>query len=559
FESLELLTASNIQVYKGGNALRFGGSTLGGAINIETRTGYTAERFRVFGQGGSYGFLKGQLSSGDVLGPFDYYASYAHTSLDGYREFAEQRRDRLNAHLGAVLSDRVDLRGFYFFARVEEQLPGSLIREELESDPAQANPTNVENRWGRDYDLHHLGVQLRTQLTADQRLEISPYGQFRDIVHPIFRVLDQESHDLGAEIRYENSAPLGGLKSRFTAGFQPAYGSTVNRHFENVGGQPGGLAKDQIEEARSLAFYLEEVVEVAPRLSAVIGLRYDQSERSLEDDFPSDGDQTDERTYEAWMPKVGFLFDLSALGGRLFGNVSRSFEPPLLLELNSLTLPGFVDLDAQDAWQFELGTRGRAGRLGWDIAAYDIEIEDEILNINVQPFADAPFTVPAYRNAPKTRHYGLEAGIEYAGGTVPEARGVIRDALGFRLAYTFGRFEYVEDPEFQGNEIPGAPPHVFQAELIYRHPSGLTLRPGLEWVPEDYFVDSANTVENEGWAALGLRGELRFADLGVLLFAEARNLTDATYSPAVTIDDASGRYFQPTDGRSLYAGMRWER
>ncbi|MGH7557011.1 MAG: TonB-dependent receptor domain-containing protein [Gemmatimonadota bacterium] len=557
FESLELLTASNIQVYKGGNALRFGGSTLGGAINIETRTGYTAEPFRVFGQGGSYGFFKGQLASGDVLGLFDYYASYAHTSLDGYREFAEQRRDRLNAHLGAVLSDRVDLRGFYFFAHVEEHLPGSLTREELESDPAQANPTNVQNRWGRDYDLHHLGVQLRTQLTPDQRLEISPYGQFRDIVHPIFRVLDQVSRDVGAEIRYENSAPLAGLTSRFTAGFQPAHGSTDNRHFENVGGESGDLAKDQREEARSLAFYLEEVVDVAPRLSAVIGLRYDRSERSIEDDFLADGDQTDGRVYEAWMPKIGFLYDLPAAGGRLFGNVSRSFEPPLLLELNSFTVPGFVDLDAQDAWQFELGTRGRAGRLDWQVAAYDIELDNEILNVNVQPFPDAPFTVPTYRNAPKTRHYGLEAGIEYAAGT-PATGGVVQDPLGFRLAYTFGRFEYVEDPEFEGNEIPGAPPHMLQAELIYRHPSGLTLRPSLEWVPDDYFVDSANTVENEGWTALGLRGDWRFADLGVVVFAEARNLTDETYSPAVTVDDASGRYFQPADGRSLYAGMRWE-
>ena len=148
FESLELLTASNIQVYKGGNALRFGGSTMGGAVNIETKTGYTAEPLRFFGQGGSYGFFKGQLSSGDVLGNADYYASYAHTTLDGFRDFAEQRRDRLNAHLGTVLSDRVDLRGFYFFAHVEEQLPGSLSRAGIDADPRQANPPHVEGRVG---------------------------------------------------------------------------------------------------------------------------------------------------------------------------------------------------------------------------------------------------------------------------------------------------------------------------------------------------------------------------------------------------------------------------
>ena len=557
FESLELLTASNIQVYKGGNALRFGGSTLGGAVNIETKTGYTAEPLRFFGQGGSYGFFKGQLSSGNVLGNADYYASYAHTTLDGFRDFAEQRRDRLNAHLGTVLSDRVDLRGFYFFAHVEEQLPGSLTREEMDADPVQANPSNVEGRWGRDYDLHHLGVQLRTQLTPSQRLEVSPYLQHRDIVHPIFRVLDQRSLDLGAEVRYENQAPLAGRESRFTAGFQPAWGETDNRHFENVAGQPGELAKDQLEEARSVAFYVEEVLEVAPRLSAVAGLRYDRSRRSVEDDFLADGDQTDERDFEAWMPKVGFLYELPRVEGQVFGNVSRSFEPPLLLELNSLTLPGFIDLDAQNAWQFELGTRGRRGGLGWQIAAYDIELEDEILNLNVQPFPDAPFTVPTYRNAPGTRHYGLEAGIDYADqAPAPEED---PQPLGFRLAYTLARYEYVEDPDFEGNEIPGAPNHVVQAELVLRHPAGLTVRPNLEWVPDETFLDSANTATNDGWASFGLRGEWSLPDAGVVVFAEARNLTDEVYSPAVSVDDAAGRYFQPADGRSLYAGVRWER
>jgi len=40
FESLELLATKRIEVYKGANALRFGGFTLGGAINLVTKTGY---------------------------------------------------------------------------------------------------------------------------------------------------------------------------------------------------------------------------------------------------------------------------------------------------------------------------------------------------------------------------------------------------------------------------------------------------------------------------------------------------------------------------------------
>jgi iron complex outermembrane receptor protein len=558
FESLELLTASNVQVYKGGNALRYGGSTLGGAINIETRTGYTAEPFQLYAQGGSYGFFKGQVSSGEAFDDLDYYASYAHTSLDGFRDHSTQRRDRVNGHLGYVLSSSIDLRGFWFFAHVEENLPGSLTREEFEADPEGATPVNVANDWGRDYDLHHLGLQIRAQLGPHQRLDVAPYFQHRDIVHPIFRVVDQISRDVGVEARYENTAAIGERDNRFVLGVHPTFGNIDDRQYLNVEGASGDLAKDQRDEAGGLAIYLEEVFSITPRLSVVGGLRYDRSRRDVEDFFLEDGDQSDERTYEALVPKLGFFFELPQVGGQLFANASRMHEPPLLLELNSLTVPGFVDLEAQDAWQLEVGTRGRKGDWRWQLSAYDIELRDEIVNVNALPFPGAQFTVPTYRNVDETRHLGLEAGVEMSAPVRLLAGAEGGEVAGLRVAYTLSRFEYVSDPEFEGNEIPGIPTHVLQLELGYEHPSGLSLAPSLEWVPDDLFVDSANTVASDGWLTLGMRGEWEIDGLGATAFVEARNLTDEVYSPTVNVDDAAGRYFQPADGRSLYAGIRWQ-
>ncbi len=236
FESLELLNTETIEVYKGGNALRYGGSTLGGAINLETKTGYTAAPVGVVAEGGSFGFFKSQLSSGATVGKLDYFGSYTRTTLDGYRDYSAQGRDRINAHLGYVLSERTDVRAFYFFAQVDEQLPGALTASELATTPEAANPVNQAGQWGRDYHLHHLGVQLRTQLGANQRLEVSPYMQYRDIDHPIFQVINQQSQDYGAEVRYENTQPAFGNSNRFTLGLQPAWLSMVNRQFINEEG-----------------------------------------------------------------------------------------------------------------------------------------------------------------------------------------------------------------------------------------------------------------------------------------------------------------------------------
>ena len=75
FESLELLATKRIEVYKGANALRFGGFTLGGAINLVTKTGYDEGLLGIRSEAGSFGFLKNHVATGQVYGPFDLYAS----------------------------------------------------------------------------------------------------------------------------------------------------------------------------------------------------------------------------------------------------------------------------------------------------------------------------------------------------------------------------------------------------------------------------------------------------------------------------------------------------
>jgi iron complex outermembrane receptor protein len=184
----------------------------------------------------------------------------------------------------------------------------------------------------------------------------------------------------------------------------------------------------------------------------------------------------------------------------------------------------------------------------WDVSAYDVELRDEILNLNVPPFPGAPFTVPTYRNVPRSRHYGLETGVE---ATHPV--GVAR------VAYTFARYRFVNDPVYGGNELPGAPRHHLQAQLRVQHSSGVSITPSVEWVPSAYFVNSGNTESNAGWATLGLRAEYAVPRIGLTAFAAGQNLTDTRYAASVQVDNAAGQSFEPADGRSFYVGFQWAR
>ena len=127
----------------------------------------------------------------------------------------------------------------------------------------------------------------------------------------------------------------------------------------------------------------------------------------------------------------------------------------------------------------------------------------------------------------------------------------------WRSAYTWSRFAYVDDPAFGDNDLPGAPKHVLYTELRWEHPSGWWLAPNLDASLSPYFVDSANTTENDRFALVGLRAGVPIGPVELSL--EASNLTDEVYSGSVQVDNALGRYLEPGNGRSLYVGLGWRR
>ena len=252
------------------------------------------------------------------------------------------------------------------------------------------------------------------------------------------------------------------------------------------------------------------------------------------------------RTFEALSPKLGAIWT-SESGIQVFGNVSRAYEPPLLLELTSFgSNAGFVDLEAQDVRQVELGTRGARGSVVWDVALFDWEVGNEIVNVNLQPFPGAPFTIPSYRNAERTRHLGLEVGGAVASGDVT-----------WRGAYTWSRFTYVDDPDFGDNDLPGAPEHILYTELRWQHPSGWWIAPNLDASLSPYYVDSANTTENDRFVLLGLKAGVPIGRVELSL--EASNLTGEDYSGSVQVDNADRRFFEPADRRSFAVGLKWRR
>lgn len=560
FESLELLDTKRLEVYKGANALRYGASSLGGAVNLVTRTGHDEGRLGLRAEAGSYGFFKNHLATGQVQGPLDLYLGITDTRLQGYRQHSEQARDRVNLSAGYALGGGAGLRLDAGYVRNQENLPGALTREEFEADPRQRNPASAFADEQRNYDYTRGGLTFFTPLGDGHAVEAKIQLNYQDLHHPLaFAVIAQDTSTWSAEGRYLGRLPLGDVPNRLVAGLQ-YFGTRQNDdQYQNRGNaQRGRQTRNNLNDVARVGAYVEAQIDATGALLLVLGLRLQYTWNSVTDRFI---DQTQTADFFAASPRVGFVWTPRP-GVQVFGNASHGSEPPLLLELTAPgNIPGDLDdLEAQRAWQFELGTRGRIGRLGWDLSIYDIELWDELQNVNVRPFPGAPFTIPRYQNIPRSRHTGVEAG-----GDVRVAEDLARraglgraaDALVARLSYTWSRFKFVNDPTYRHNDLPGAPAHFVVGELRYDHGSGFWAAPGVEWVPQGYAVDSANRHRTSPYALANLSVGFDHAPWQLSVFFLARNLADKHYISAVAVDDANGRYFYPGDGRAFYGGLQW--
>ncbi|NBW58002.1 Plug domain-containing protein, partial [bacterium] len=112
FQSFDPLAVNHIEVYKGANALHLGTATLGGAINFVSPTGYTADKLSLRLEGGSFDSKRAQISSGQVFGKADYYASFSKFNSNGYRKQSNQTDSKMFSNFGYKFNQNLENRTY---------------------------------------------------------------------------------------------------------------------------------------------------------------------------------------------------------------------------------------------------------------------------------------------------------------------------------------------------------------------------------------------------------------------------------------------------------------
>lgn len=565
------LIVQSAQVYPGANALEYGAANLGGAINLITPTGYTTDTLTAHLEAGSNAWTRAQIAGGQVLGNsgLDYFASLSGLHQNGFREANDEEQSmQFYGNIGYQASDQAEHRLHFTYMVQDLELPGSLSKDQVEDDPEQVNTLWARSRALRNFDpLLRLDWQSAFTLSPDTRLDLGASWQHLEMFHalpsflfspgaPQSQVLALDRNDTSLNARLRSQGQWLGLAQELTLGARAAHGEDETDYFVSRFGTTAKGPKTRTEDGRALTveLFAEDRLAVTEALTLVLGGQWAYAHRKVKTDQvdptrPLGGGFTGDDDYAQFNPKVGFTYQVVP-AAQLFGNVSRSFEPPTLVELGN-TVTG-EPVDAQDAWTVEIGSRGRWGNLDWQLAGYYAWLDREIL-ITENPPGTGNF---ATANADKTIHAGLELGLAYH----QPLNWLGADQLITRVNYTLNEFRFDDDPAFGDNTLPGIPEHLIRAELSYRHPSGFYLAPSVSASAGKAFVDFANTLENDPYAIVDLRTGFDHP-AGWSVFVEAENLTNERYaSNTGVIADASAGFgdpavFNPGRPLSVFGGF----
>jgi iron complex outermembrane receptor protein len=571
YELFEPLGLSRTEILRGANAFDRGALMLGGAIDYVTRTGYDAAPFEARVEGGSYGYRKGFVSSGQVVGNWDYFVAASTQARTGFQAQSHGEARGVIANLGYKFSPSLQTRFYFRYRQTDNEQPGALTVAQVEQDPRQANPVALTQH----ADRHQPGSRWAANKTTwnidpDSKLEVGLV--WHD--YPIDQELGVNAGrwgftDASVSLQYERRDTLLGRRSETRVGLL----STRHLHgwldyYVRIPAGPtaalpvGANIRHSVYGGSDDVLHAGNDLELAPRLWLSTGVSALRTHRSTEVTFPETDAPYDRKTH-AVAPRAGlrYTFDNDL---QVFGNVSRSIEPPNSWAFLT-TPPAFttgpatglamrgLDLKDQAANTVELGTRGTAFGSEWSLSVYRALVRNELLSVEAIPATATAAAVTAESNAGPTLHRGIEAGLQtrlWDGGALGK--------LAARQSFTLNDFHFRNDRVFGNNTLPGVPRRWYQGELQYEHPNGLYANLGVQ-AASRIEVDYANSFCTHGYAIVNAGLGYDHPSQGWKLFLDLRNLANKHYvsSVAPVYNDAGTdqRRSAPGEGFGAYAGL----
>ena len=433
-----------IEVLKGAASLRYGPSTIGGVINYISRQ--PADGVQLSVRGGSFNTREASVEAGATSRSGDAVFGVLATreESDGFMDKGFEMSD-ITFKTGVQLADNqsVSLKVSDYKSDANISYYGVFLNEyrnESRDNPAPDDwflsgrrAVDINYEW-RVSDSLRLNTLLYTSETwrdywrfGVNNAASAAAGSWvqTDSLNGNNRAFERT----GLESRLQWQHSLFGVQSDTELGVRYMTESMDDVTIAAVRATPrtGAVNKDVRDAADSLALYGQNRLQLTETVAVTAGLRIENYEQTRKDRrrTPAQGTSAGSDNTE-YLPGLGLTWQ-SAPQLQLFASIYKAFSPAL--NADALDALSDQELDAERSVNMELGLRGGDGRISYEMAAFRMDFDNQIIPAN----SNSQFQ---RTNGGATLHQGLEfgAGMELGNGFSVD-----------------GNATWIPDAEFDGN------------------------------------------------------------------------------------------------------------
>ncbi len=521
FELIPESAIASMNLMPGSNPL-FGLNTLGGALSIQTKNGFTHEGHNLEAYTGSFGRDSMTLSTGGNEGNFGYFATGSTTKEDGWRDFSpstvEQfftnlsyRNENSSLDFGITLVDS-DLNG-------NGASPVELV--DIDRSAVFTHPDNTQN------ELRMFTLNGSHWLNDDVMLSANTYYRSSDRT-----TFNGDGSELGVNAGGfvdEDDDPVADLPSAAGLGFadgdfvalnntseteQESYGFGLQSTFlQDLFGKQnqlivgatfdssnvkhtsqaevaqftasrgtigtGALIPETIVDGnvntKTVSLFFTDTISLTDDLALTLGGRYNRIAVGIAGSSKGGTQDLNEaaetHVFQRFNPSVGLTYAIED-NLSVYGSYSESNRAPTASELtcSEPTSPcaypnAFLadpPLDDVVAKTVEAGLRGQQANFNWNAGVYYTELEDDLFFFQEDEDAtgnpDPRFVLGNFDNIDKTARAGIELGLNGQ-----------QDKLQWFANYGYVRATYEDSFAYsrggdtlnvnKGNSLPSVPEH----------------------------------------------------------------------------------------------------
>ncbi len=557
-----------IEVLKGSGALRFGPSTISGAINYITRDPETTPGGRVSFAGGNFDYQNLFAEYGGSQGNWIGGVSVLRKQGDGWRDMPFIVNDVV-AKSGWSLGDKnfVGLKFTYFDMEGQHTYTGlseAEYRQNYKQNKAKNDQMFVD----------------RKSLDVNHEYEISGKTTWRNLLYwnDVQRDWWRENFTFnsttgvydaggrnqgrlrgfqvwGVDSRLLTEHELFGVNSKLEWGIRYHQEHMDNFRIDGKSGAASSYVRDPNELPReddtrtadSIALFIENAFQVTEKFTVTPGLRIEryEQERDIKYWNKSFLNKSASVNNTEYVPGLGFIYKPVA-EHTFFAGIHKGFAPPRVQDVVDNT--GVAsDLDAERSTNMELGVRGKLSRGNYEMTAFRIDFSNQLVQASQSGGAGTALT-----NAGETLNQGLEVAFDY----------YLFSDITFATNYTWletaelTSTRIIAGQNRKGNRLTYAPEHMLNARLIYEKNKWMA-NLGANYVSSQ-FADLENTSQASANGLVGKIPSYTIWDLTLnysltsqaRAFASARNLFDKEY-----ISSRAPTGIFPGMGRMLEVGF----